>query len=43
MFFFENHGEYEAGKLVPHHFLFFKKALYEVKASDLQLSFNIFR
>ena len=25
------------------HFLFFKEALYEVKASDLQLSFDIFR
>ena len=24
-------------------FLFFEKALYEVKASDLQLSFSIFR
>ena len=24
------------------YFLFFKKALYEVKATDLQLSFNIF-
>ena len=33
----------EAGGLVPDHFLFFKKALYEVKASGLQLSFNIFR
>ena len=34
---------YEAGRLVPDQFLFFKKALYEVKTSDLQLSFNIFR
>ena len=39
----ENHGENEAGKLVPELFLFFKKVLYEVKASGLQLSFNIFR
>ena len=43
IYFFENHGENEAGGLVPDHFLFFKKALYEVKASVLQLSFNIFR
>ena len=41
--FFENHTEKEAGRLVPDFFLFLKKALYEVKASDLQLSFNIFR
>ena len=33
----------EAGRLVPDLFLFFKYALYEVKASDLQLNFNIFR
>ena len=37
--------ENKVGKLVPDFFLFFEKALYElkVKASDLQLSFNIFR
>ena len=37
--------ENKVGRLVPDFFLFFKKALYEVKvkASDLQLSFNIFR
>ena len=40
-FFFKNHAENEAGRLVLGHFLFFKKAVYEVKASDLQLSFNI--
>ena len=33
----------EAGRLVPGLFLFFKKTLYEVKASGLQLSFNIFQ
>ena len=27
-FFFKNHTENEAGKLVPDRFLFFKKALY---------------
>ena len=43
MFFFKNHAANEAGRLVPDLFLFFEKAIYEVKASDLQLSFNIFR
>ena len=43
MFFFKNHAENEAGRLVPDLFLFFKKALYEVKANDLQLSSNHFR
>ena len=33
----------EAGRLVPDLFLFFKKAFHEIKASGLQLSFNIFR
>ena len=42
MFFFKYHAENEAGRLVPDLFLFFKKALYEVKASGLQLSFNTF-
>ena len=32
----------EAGRLVPDLFLFLKKALYEVKTSGLQFSFNIF-
>ena len=32
----------EVGSLVVDLFLFFKKALYDVKASGLQLSFNIF-
>ena len=39
----ENHSENEAGKLDPDLFLFFKKALYEMKASDVQLRFNIFQ
>ena len=34
--------ENEAGRLVSDFFLFFKRALHEVKASGLQLSFNIF-
>ena len=41
-FFFKNHPENEAGKLVPDLFLLFKKALYEVKANGLKLSFNHF-
>ena len=36
MFFFRNQAENKAGKLVPD-FLLFKKALYKVKASGLQL------
>ena len=32
----------EARRLVPELFLFSKKALYEVKESGLELSFNIF-
>ena len=43
IFFFKNHAENEAGTMVPDLFLFFKEALHEVKASGLQLSFNIFR
>ena len=42
MFFFKNHGEDMAGRLVPDLFVFLKKALYEVKASGLKHSFNIF-
>ena len=41
-FFFKNHAENEVRKLIPDLVLFFKKALYEVKASRLQLSLNIF-
>ena len=40
--FFKNHAENEAGKLIPDLFLSFRKTLYEVKASGLQLSFNNF-
>ena len=40
--FLQNHAESEAERLVPELFLFFKKALYGLKASGLQLSFNIF-
>ena len=40
---FKNHAENEAWRLVPHLYLFSKKALYEVKASGRQLSFQIFR
>ena len=41
-FFFQNHAENETGRLVPDLFLFFKKALNEVKANGLELSFNYF-
>ena len=43
MFFQKNHVEIEASRLVPDFFLFFKKALYEIAASGLYLSLNIFR
>ena len=42
IFFFKNHAENEAGRLVPELFIFLKKALYEVKTSAVQLSFNYF-
>ena len=42
MFFFKHHAENEAERLVPDLFLFFKKALYVVITSVLQLSFNIY-
>ena len=38
IFFFKNHAENEAGRLVPDLFLY---DLYEVKASGLQLCFNM--
>ena len=41
IFFFKNHEENQAGKLVADIFLLFKRALCEVKASGLLLSFNI--
>ena len=41
--FLQKLGKNKAGRLVPDLFLFFEKALYEVKTSGLQFSFNIFR
>ena len=41
--FFKSHVGTEVGRLVPDLFLHFKKVLYEVKATGLQLSFNIVR
>ena len=41
--FFKNYAKNDAWKLVPDRFLFFKKALHQVKASGLQLDFTIFR
>ena len=40
--FFKNSAENEAGRLVPHFFLFPKKASYEVKVIALQLSLIYF-
>ena len=40
---FKNHAENEAVRLVPNLMLLFLKKLYMVKASGLQLCFNIFR
>ena len=42
-FFFKSHVENKVRRLVPDLFLLFEKALYEVKASGLHLSDNIFR
>ena len=41
--FFKNHAENEAGRIVPDLLVFFKIALYKVKASGLQLGFPIVR
>ena len=41
IFFFKSHAENEASRQVHDLLLFFKKALYDVKASGLQPSFNI--
>ena len=41
--FFKSHVENKVRRLVPDLFLLFEKALYEVKASGLHLSYNIFR
>ena len=43
MFFFKNQIGNEAGRLVPDLFLGFRKALYELKASVLHLSFDMFK
>ena len=40
--FFKNHAENEAWRLIPDFFLFFKRALCEVKTSVMLVSFNIF-
>ena len=37
-----NHVENKTGRLVSDHFLFLRKALYKIKASDQHLSFKIF-
>ena len=42
IFFFKNHAENEAGRLVSDLFKFFKETLCQVKAGGLQVSFNIF-
>ena len=42
IFFFKNHAENGAARLVPANFLFLKRALYEAKASGLQLRFNVY-
>ena len=43
MFSLKTHAKSELGRLAPDLFLFFKKALNEIKASILQRSFNILR
>ena len=40
--FLQNHTKNDAGRLALYVFLLFKKALYEVKASGLQLIFKMF-
>ena len=45
MFFFKTHAENELGRvgsLVPHPFVFFRKALYKLKTTGQDLSFDIF-
>ena len=41
IFFFKNHAENEARRLVPDLFLFLKRGLYEVKSCDQHINFNI--
>ena len=43
IFFFKNHAENDSGRLVPDLFSFLEKALDEVKANGLKLSFSKFR
>ena len=43
IFFFKYHAENKGRRLVPDPFLFFIRALYQVKESGLQLSLNIFQ
>ena len=43
MIFLKNHAENKDEELVPDFFLFFEKALYEVKANCLHLSFKEFQ
>ena len=38
---FKNHAENKAVPVIPDLFLLFKKSFYKVKASGLQLNFNI--
>ena len=42
VFFFKDYAENKAGRLVPDLLFFFKKASYELKASGMYPSFNIF-
>ena len=42
MLLFKNHAENKEGRLILDISLFYKKASYDVKASGLQLSFNIY-
>ena len=41
IFFFKNYAENESEELVSELFLFFEKPIYEVKASYLNVNFNI--
>ena len=43
IFLQKNNSRNEAGRIITGHFLFFKKALYMIKAKCLQLGFTIFR
>ena len=41
-YLFKNHAEKKTGTVVQDPFIIFKKALYELKARGLELSFNIY-